>query len=200
VKKLSLLALPAAATAALIAAAPAYAAAPSVTVSPSSNVANNSTVTVKGTGFSPNTALVVLECKTNPTGAADCDTGNIANATSDAQGAISATLKVKTGVGGGCAAGGGCVVSVANPAKQTETASGAFTFAAAGGGGGSTSTATASPTSSATQTGGAAPTAVAAGSGGQAGSDDDGVPAGVIVLAGAGAIGLAVGARRFARR
>ncbi len=81
-------------------AGPAAAAAPSVTVSPSSGLTDGQNVTVKGSGFTPNYAnMVVVECAASATGANGCDTNDVKFTKADANGAFTVTLTVRSKFG-----------------------------------------------------------------------------------------------------
>lgn len=165
-------------------AAPASAAA-SITVTPSSGLSDGQTVTVKGTGFAPNTQVLVLECPANATGSnggsvCDVNDGKIGNNSSDASGNFTTTLtvKVKPSSSVDCTKQA-CVIQAHegfNP-NSGQTATAPISFAALSGGG--TSSSAAPPTTSATGGTTSAPPATGSGGTGSGGSGGaPGVPTG----------------------
>ncbi|MDQ1432162.1 MAG: hypothetical protein QOF40_2764 [Actinomycetota bacterium] len=75
-------------------AAPAVQVTPTLTVTPSTNLVNHQTVTVAGSGWTPNVGIGWAGCKNGGSGQNDCDLQNTGYATSDATGAFSATFTV----------------------------------------------------------------------------------------------------------
>jgi hypothetical protein len=158
-------------------AAPASAAA-SITVSPNSGLSDGQTVTVKGTGFAPNTTVLVLECPANATGSnggsvCDVNDGKIGNNKSDGSGNFTTTLtvKVKPSSSVDCTKQS-CVVQAHegfNPSSG-QTATAPLTFGSSGGG---TSSSAPAPVPSSTG-GGATSTAPPATGGGSGGSGGTG--------------------------
>ncbi len=67
---------------------------PMLTVTPSTGLANRETVTVAGSGFTPDTAVGWAECKAGGGGAADCDVQVYGTAQTDGTGAFSAPFVV----------------------------------------------------------------------------------------------------------
>ena len=69
---------------------------PVVTVTPSTDLAHLQTVTVSGTGFTPNVNVGLAECHNTDSGDAnDCDTTHTGFAPTDASGAFSAPFTVR---------------------------------------------------------------------------------------------------------
>lgn len=212
--KLKLLAvLPLAAGTVMLGAQAANAAA-SVTLSPSSGPAGTS-VSVKLSGFPAGKPVAVLQCKTaNPTPAnaqSACNTAGVALGTADSSGSATVSLKIDASW---CASATSCPISGAvadpsdtNPADRAEAT---FTLASGSSSGGSSSgsgSSSGGSSSGGSTSGGSASTgsgstttdpAVNAGTGGTA--DREGIPAGVIAIAAIGAVAVAGGAVRFARR
>ena len=180
--KLKLLAvLPLAAGTVMLGAQAANAAAPSITISPTSGP-NGTSVTATVSGFSgtPN----VLQCKSVPSGQADA----IAKCDVTALHAPGAAFKIDSNY----CTGNTCII-LAGTTDGTQ-AHATFTL-------GSASSNSGSSNSGSSDTGAGSTTAdpaVNAGTGGQA--DREGVPAGVIAIAAIGAVAIAGGAIRFARR
>lgn len=135
----ALSALVAPAAAVILLSAPASAASPSITVSPSTGLASGQTVKVTGTGFSPNEPLVVTECaaKGASTSQADCNLNGVVSTTSNANGAVSASITVTKGPFGQnnvtCSATQPCMITVAQPTPNpTESAFALISFAPSG--------------------------------------------------------------------
>lgn len=209
--KLKLLAvLPLAAGTVMLGAQAANAAA-SASLSPSSGP-DGTKVTVSISGFKPNLTLVAaLQCKTEQAAsAADCDTSTVQTGPTDANGKASFTMTIKASA---CESATKCPISVANGADPSDTAdraSAVFTLASGSSSGGSASgsgSSSGGSSSGGSSSGGSASTgsgstttdpAVNAGTGGTA--DREGIPAGVIAIAAIGAVAVAGGAVRFARR
>ncbi len=180
----------AAVTVALLGASPASAAAASASVSPATGATVGSSVTVTGSGW-PASGAFLVQCKGNAADGSQCDKTVFKPATVTAAGTFTFSWKVTSYCTSTC-------YILVTTATQSPTVFAPFTV-----GGGAASSSSAAPTSAATSSAAAAgtgsePTAVNAGSGGHAG--EQGIPTGVVLLAGAGVIGLGLGARRFARR
>lgn len=176
-------AVAAVAAAVLAFAAPASAAA-SITVTPNSGLSDGQTVTVKGTGFAPNTTVLVLECPANATGSnggsvCDVNDGKIGNNKSDPSGAFTTTLtvKVKPSSSVDCTKQA-CVIQAHegfNPSTG-QTATAPLSFGNSGGGGTSSSAPAPVPSETGTTS---APPATSGGSGrGGTGTTPGAVPTG----------------------
>ena len=185
--KLKLLAvLPLAAGAVMLGAQAANAAAPSVSVSPTSGP-NNGTVTVTASGFTGTPQI--LQCKSKPSTdisdvLAKCNTSALHTGTK-------VTFKLNPSF---CSATE-CVLLAGTQSPQVSVTTSYKIAAASSGSSDSNSNSGSSDTGAGSTT--ADPT-VNAGTGGQA--DREGVPAGVIAIAAIGAVAIAGGAIRFARR
>ncbi len=110
---------------------------PTVTVTPSRGLRDGQRVRVSATGFSPDEALQVIQCadKGQATGPGDCNLSGMLAVTSDASGAVAATLTVLRGPFGGngivCSASTPCLVSVTQASlSPTEEADAPVSFAA----------------------------------------------------------------------
>jgi hypothetical protein len=117
----------------MLGAVPAWAA-PSLTASPSTGLGYSQTITVNGTGFSPNTSLAVLQCVA---GANDtfqnCDIGRFISVSTDATGSFSTTFAVRRimTLGGreiDCAASPGTCIVAVSPFTSTYVATTPLTF------------------------------------------------------------------------
>lgn len=107
----------------------------SMTVSPSSGLHSGETVNVKAKGFSPNEALVVIECakKGNATQAGDCNLNGLKSVTSTSSGSVSATFNVQKGPFGTkkivCSSANACIVSVSQATESpTQDATANISF------------------------------------------------------------------------
>jgi hypothetical protein len=190
VNKLKLLAVVPLAGAALILSTGTALAAPSVTASPTSGLSTGAKVTVTGSGFKANEGVAIIQCKVaKPTAAqatTECNIGGMAQGTTDGSGNFSVALTVDSAWGNYVGAGA---------LDQSESANAVtISFGSASS---SSSSAASSSSSTASSTTTSAP-AVSAGTGGNA--DRNGLPTGVIVLGALGALAIAGGAVRFARR
>lgn len=109
-----------------------------VSVTPSRGLRDGQRVRVRASGFSPDEALQVIQCaaKGTATGPGDCNLSGMLSVTSDASGAVSATLQVVRGPFGAnnvlCTAATPCLISVTQASlSPTEEADAPISFAAA---------------------------------------------------------------------
>jgi hypothetical protein len=182
VNKLKLLAVVPMAGAALFLGTGAALAAASISASPTT-VSDGTSVTVSLTGFKASESVACVQTK--GASQADADLSNVQMGTTDASGKATIKITVHSGKGDMLACGA---------TDQSESATTAISFGSAAA---TTSAASSAAATSAASTASAAP-AVSAGTGGHA--DRNGVPTGVIVLGAVGALAIAGGAVRFARR
>jgi hypothetical protein len=204
VKKFKVLAVvPMAAVALFLGVQGAHAADPSISLSPSSGVASGDTITATLKNLPANAQAVVIECSSN-TSQDGCDLGSYVIGNADASGTAVLKIKVKTGkIGNGtctttCYVGGGTVDQLVTPPAAKFTFAAAATSSAPAASDSSSAPAVAASTSAAAGAATADPTGVAAGTGGNA--DRNGLPIEVVVLGALGALAIAGGAVRFARR
>jgi hypothetical protein len=108
---------------------------PSLTVTPSTGLVHLQTVTLSGTGFTPNVSVGWAECKNNNSGdAGDCDTSHTGFASTDGSGAFSApftarrTLHTPNGDVDCAAAPGTCNIGAAKISDYAEHAGAPLTF------------------------------------------------------------------------
>ncbi|HEY3669522.1 MAG TPA: neocarzinostatin apoprotein domain-containing protein [Acidimicrobiia bacterium] len=108
---------------------------PVVTVTPNTGLLYLQSVTVAGSGFTPNTGVGWAECKNNQSGdAADCDTQHSGFATTDDSGAFSASFTARrilhtlNGDVDCAAAPGTCNIGAANLSDYSEGGGMALTF------------------------------------------------------------------------
>jgi hypothetical protein len=106
-----------------------------VTVTPDTGLTSGQRVTVTGSGFSSNAALVVTECAAKGafTGPGDCNLGGMATTASDASGHVQVDLLVTKGPFGAnaivCSAAQPCLVSVTQATlSPTEEADAPISF------------------------------------------------------------------------
>ena len=110
------------------------AAAVAVTVTPDTDLVNGQTVTVAGTGYSPNRQIVIVQCLELATSAADCDTERYKYVPTDGTGAFSTTWEVRriahtaNGIVDCGDAPGTCRVIAANPSDTSESTFVAISF------------------------------------------------------------------------
>jgi hypothetical protein len=200
-----------------------------LTGSPTTGLTNGQIVTVSGTGFAPSTTIYIVECSSPAPAQSNCDITHLAQATSSASGAITATaVTARTGpIGDGtCAAGGtNCSITASSSTPGDPKATLAITFAAAAAASPSaaaptTTAAAASPTAAAKTTGAAKTTAAtktsaaatsaatttaavaptAVAAGTGGHAGDNGLPMGITILAIAGVAVVGAGTVRLARR
>ena len=106
-----------------------------VTVTPDTGLTSGQRITVTGSGFSSNEALVVTQCaaKGASTGPGDCNLGGMATTASDASGHVQVDLVVTKGPFGAnaivCSAAQPCLVSVTQATlSPTEEADAPISF------------------------------------------------------------------------
>src|SRR6185312_10810299 len=109
--------------------------APALTVTPSTGLLYVQSVSLAGSGFTPNVAVGWAECRNNHSGdAADCDTGHSGFATTDGTGAFSASFTVRrmlhtaNGDVDCAAAPGTCNIGSAKISDYSEGAGAPLTF------------------------------------------------------------------------
>jgi hypothetical protein len=103
---------------------------PEVAVVPSRDLRDGQRVQVRASGFSAGESLQIVECadKGQATGPGDCNLAAMLGAISDAEGRLTATLKVARGPFGAngvvCSAKQRCLISVTqaslNPAEEAD--------------------------------------------------------------------------------
>jgi hypothetical protein len=103
---------------------------------PRTGLRDGQTVRVRGTGFSPNETLTVIQCaqKGEATGPGDCNLSALMTVTTDASGAVQARLRVVKGPFGAngivCSARQACLISVTQATlSPTEEADQPIVFA-----------------------------------------------------------------------
>jgi hypothetical protein len=112
---------------------------PTLQVSPSTALVDGTTVHVTGTGFTPNQALNVEQCRAGGFGLQGCDTSTLVTANSDANGTFSTDVIVHAnitaaGTDGGpvdCTAPPGCAIVAANGFSASEFGNTSISFAGA---------------------------------------------------------------------
>ena len=114
---------------------PAASGGQTISISPSTGLATGTTVHVTGTGFTPNSPLVVNECadKGTSTGPGDCNLEGMVATTADATGKVSVDYVVTAGPFGAnnivCGAAQQCLLSISQAVPSpTEEASVSLTF------------------------------------------------------------------------
>lgn len=70
-------------------------AAPAITVTPNTDLVDFQTVTVSGSGYSPDVSVAVVQCRVGAIGVDDCDLGNVTYPTTDATGAFTVEFTVE---------------------------------------------------------------------------------------------------------
>ena len=73
----------------------AAAATPAIVVTPSTDLLHNQSVTVTGSGYTPNASIGMAQCDPEAAEPADCDLSNVGYATADAAGAWSTSFTVR---------------------------------------------------------------------------------------------------------
>jgi hypothetical protein len=90
-------------------------ASPTLVVTPNANLTNSETVTVSGTGFTPNDEVYLVECLANSGGQSGCDIATATPVTISAEGVLPSTkFSVLTGTIGSGSGSGTCGTTASN--------------------------------------------------------------------------------------
>jgi hypothetical protein len=107
---------------------------PTVTATPSTGLVDGQSITISGTGFTPNVQVAAAECGAGTVGTQSCDLGNVVYGTSDGSGdasisfTVHASLSTATGTIDCTTGAGACVVGLANLNDLSEANGAPLTF------------------------------------------------------------------------
>ncbi len=107
---------------------------PVVTATPSTGLTDGQSITISGTGFTPDVQVAAAECGAGTVGTQSCDIGNVVYGQTDASGNASVTLTVHAALTTAtgtidCTTGpGACVIGLANISDLSEANGAPITF------------------------------------------------------------------------
>jgi hypothetical protein len=107
---------------------------PTVTATPSTGLSDGQSITITGTGFTPDVSVAAAECGAGTVGTQSCDIGHVVTGQADDSGNVSLTFTVHASLSTGtgtidCTTGpGACVVGMANISDYSESNGAPITF------------------------------------------------------------------------